>query len=103
MSFISNKNFKDSKTFPEEEKYRLTDQLIRAERSVTANLVEGFGRFHYPGKSQFCRQGRGSLTVTPDHLICAFDENYVCDIQLNEFRAQYEKCLKLIKGYISFL
>ena len=29
------------RTFPKEEQYRLRDQLIRASRSVTANLAEG--------------------------------------------------------------
>tara|TARA_A100000171_G_scaffold27947_1_gene26040 strand:- start:176 stop:355 length:180 start_codon:yes stop_codon:yes gene_type:complete len=36
-----------TKTFPVEEKFKLVDQLIRASRSVTANLAEGYGRFHY--------------------------------------------------------
>jgi len=43
------------KTFPAEEKYRLADQLIRASRSVTANIAEGYGRFHYQENIQFCR------------------------------------------------
>ncbi len=34
------------KRFPMEEKFRLTDQMIRASRSVTANIAEGYGRFH---------------------------------------------------------
>jgi len=96
---ISNK----AKTFPIEEKYRLTDQLIRASRSVTANIAEGHGRYHFQENSQFCRQARGSLTETLDHLICAFDEHYISEIQLNEFRTQYEKCIKLLNGYIGFL
>jgi len=31
------------KIFPKEEKYRLSDQMIRASRSVKANLAEGYG------------------------------------------------------------
>lgn len=92
-----------AKTFPVIEKYRLTDQIIRASRSVTANIAEGHGRYHFQENSQFCRQGRGSLTETLDHLICAYDEEYISEIQLNEFRVQYEKCLKLLNGYIGFL
>ena len=29
------------KAFPQEEKFRLTDQMIRASRSITANIAEG--------------------------------------------------------------
>lgn len=64
------------KTFPNEEKYRLTDQIIRSSRSSTSNIAEGFGRFHYQENIQFCRQARGSLTETIDHLLCAFDEKF---------------------------
>ena len=91
------------KTFPLEEKYRLTDQLIRASRSVTANIAEGHGRYHFQENTQFCRQGRGSLTEILDHLICTFDENYISDNQLSEFRVLYEKWLKLLNGYIGYL
>ena len=91
------------KTFPIEEKYRLSDQLIRASRSVTANIAEGHGRYHFQENTQFCRQGRGSLTEILDHLICAFDENYISDNQLSEFRVLYEKWLKLLNGYIGYL
>ena len=49
------------KTFPQEEKFRLTDQMIRASRSITANIAEGHGRYHYQENIQFCRQARGSL------------------------------------------
>ena len=48
------------KRFPQEEKYELVDQITRAARSVTANIAEGFGRFHYQEYAQFCRQSRGS-------------------------------------------
>jgi four helix bundle protein len=33
--------FKVSRTFPKEEKYSLTDQVIRASRSIAANIAEG--------------------------------------------------------------
>lgn len=66
-----------AKTFPIEEKYRLIDQIIRSSRSVTANIAEGDGRFHYQENTQFCRDARGSLKETLDHLICAFDEEYI--------------------------
>ena len=91
------------KTFPVEKKYRMIDQLIRASRSITANIAEGHGRFHYQENIQFCRQARGSLSETLDHFICAFDEKYISTDQLNIFRNQYYLCLKILNGYIAYL
>ena len=41
------------KSFPKEEKYRLSDQMIRASRSSTACIAEGYGRYHYQENIQF--------------------------------------------------
>ena len=57
------------KSFPKEEKYRLIDQILRSSRSVAANIAEGFGRYHYQENIQFCRQARGSLNETLEHLM----------------------------------
>ena len=91
------------KTFPGEEKYRITDQLIRASRSITANIAEGHGRYHYQENIQFCRQARGSLSETLDHFICALDENYISIDHLNILRNHYNLCLKILNGYIAYL
>lgn len=91
------------KQFPVEEKYRLTDQLIRASRSVTANIAEGHGRFHYQDNLKFCRNARGSLNEILDHLICAFDESLITDGQLQDIRTKYNECHRLLNGYIAFL
>jgi four helix bundle protein len=91
------------KQFPTEEKYKLTDQLLRSTRSVTANIAEGFGRFHYQENIQFCRQARGSLTETLDHLICASDCLYIEDRALNNYRLKISNNIKVLNGYISYL
>lgn len=91
------------KYIPKEEKYLLIVQIKASSRSVTANIAEGYGRFHYQENIQFCRQARGSLTETLDHLITAFDEEYIRDDLLKEMRIRYENCLKLLNGYIAYL
>lgn len=91
------------KTFPLEEKFKLTDQLIRASRSVTANIAEGYGRFHYQENIQFCRHSRGSLNEILDHLICAFDCNYINENDLKLYREKISPILKILNGYISYL
>lgn len=92
-----------TKSLPNEEKYRLTDQIIRASRSVAANIAEGFGRFHHQENIQFCRQARGSLFEVIEHLLCAFDEKYINESTLIELRAIIDDCLKKLNGYVVYL
>ena len=93
----------DCKEFPREEKYLLCAQLRDSSRSVTANMAEGYGRFNFQETTQFFRQSRGSLNETLDHLITAYDEGYISKDKLTERELHYERVLKLINGYISFL
>jgi four helix bundle protein len=90
-------------TFPPDEKYLLVDQLKRASRSVTANIAEGFGRYHYLENLKYCRMSRGSLTEINDHLITAREENYITDKQLEEFTRDIDACLRILNGYMRFL
>ncbi|MCO4291746.1 four helix bundle protein [Solitalea sp. MAHUQ-68] len=92
-----------TKLFPSEEKYRLTDQILRSSRSISNNIAEGFGRFHFQENIQFCRQARGSLTETNDHLYIAFDEKYISKEQLDLLLEKSTVCLKVLNGYIAYL
>lgn len=91
------------KQFSQEEKYRLADQVKRSSRSVTANIAEGYGRFHYLDNIKFCRNARGSLNETLDHLITALDEGYIVESKMKELKQEFEKVLKLLNGYIGYL
>ena len=81
---------------PKEEKYGLFMQSKRSSRSISNNIAEGFGRFHFQENIQFCRVARGSLTETLDHMIIALDEGYISEEDLNNFRQLYASCLRLI-------
>lgn len=90
-------------SFGKEEKYRLNDQIIRSSRSITANIAEGHGRFHYQENIQFCRIARGSLSETKDHLITALDNHLIQQEKYDELMVLYTETLKLLNGYINFL
>ncbi len=91
-------------TFPVEEKFRLADQLIRSSRSVNTNIAEGHGRYTYKDQLHFCVQARGSLSETYNHLIDAFDCDYITKEQLDFLKAnRIDEVAKLLNGYISYL
>ena len=81
----------------------LTSQLLRSSRSITANVAEGFGRFHYQENIQFCRIARGSLSESMEHIITAMDEEYLDQKTVSELDNEYKECLKQLNAYINFL
>ena len=89
--------------FPQEEKFRLTDQLIRSSRSINSLITEGHGRFTYPDQIHYCIQTTGSLSETTNHLFDAFDEGYITDIVLVDFKKQGKEIERMLNGYIIFL
>ncbi|MEQ8413428.1 MAG: four helix bundle protein [Imperialibacter sp.] len=92
-----------AKRFPMDERYALTSQIKRSSRSVTNNIAEGYGRFHFQENIQFCRQGRGSLYETLDHLLIAKEEEYIDEPDLIAGRQLIEKTTTILNGYIKYL
>ena len=90
-------------TFPKEEKFLLVAQMKDSVRSVSANIAEGYGRYHYQEAIQYCRISRGSLLETYDHLSSALDENYITEIIFQELKVKQEHLLKILNGYIAYL
>ena len=100
---LRNELTKLAKGLPDEEKFMLADQMIRAARSVTNNIAEGYGRYTYKNNIHFCRQSRGSVYELIDHLIICNDEQYISETVLDEKKQQCFRAIKLINGYIRFL
>jgi four helix bundle protein len=90
-------------TLPLEEKYRLTDQIIRSTRSVNSNIAEGHGRYTFLDQIHFCIQARGSLSETLNHCIDAFDAKYITQELLKELKDHINECERILNGYINWL
>ncbi|XZF13093.1 four helix bundle protein [Chitinophagaceae bacterium MMS25-I14] len=90
-------------SFPQEEKYCLTDQLRRAARSIPANISEGYGRYTYKDQLHFCVQARGSLFECKNHIIDAADCNYISGSEQNAYLQKSEALTRLLNGYIAWL
>jgi len=77
--------------------------MVRAARSTTANIAEGYGRFHYLDNAKFCSIARGSLHEVLDHLITAKDEGLISSELFEAGEQLFEKAIKLLNGYTSYL
>ena len=88
---------------PRDEKYRLGDQIIRAARSITSNIAEGYGRYHYLDNAKFCSNARGSAYEVLDHLITGHDEEMITDELMRRGEDLVENSVKLLNGYIRYL
>jgi four helix bundle protein len=66
-----------SRRLPDFEKFELASQIRRAAVSLTNNIAEGHGRYHYPDQIKFLLQSRGSLEELLDDLNVCLDEDYL--------------------------
>jgi four helix bundle protein len=85
---------------PKHEQYGLGQQLRTAAVSLTANIAEGYGRFHFKENVQFCRIARGSAYELLDHLITCHDQGYMDEKCHQELRGKLVRFSQLVNGYI---
>lgn len=82
------------------ERYNLSAQIRRAAISLTANIAEGYGRFHFKENIQFCRIARGSAYELIDHLISCQDERYLAKEEIEALHRELLTFVRLLNGYI---
>jgi four helix bundle protein len=88
---------------PEYEKFNLVSQMRRAALSLTNNIAEGHGRYHWQENIQFVRQSRGSLEELLDDLNACLDEKYAEETLLEGLKREGYELLKKMNGYIRYL
>ena len=95
--------YRVAKRLPQEEKFGLTSQIRRAAVSLTNNIAEGHGRFHFLEQIKFMLQSRGSLEELLDDLSVCGDETCLPIQEIESLRQDAWRVHKLINGYICFL
>jgi four helix bundle protein len=95
--------YKLARKLPLEERFNLASQMRRAAVSVTNNITEGHGRFHFQESIQFFRHSRGSVQELMDDLNVCLDEQYEIEQRIIELKAEAIEILKMLNGYINFL
>lgn len=88
---------------PESEKFGLVGQVRRAAVSLTNNIAEGHGRFHYLDQIKFMLQARGSLEELLDDLNVCQDEGYLSPKDISALKEDGWRVHRVLNGYIRFL
>jgi len=92
-----------TRKLPDIEKYELASQIRRASVSLTNNIAEGHGRYHYLEQLKFLFQAGGSLQeLIHDLNVCA-DEEYLPESDVIDLKNQAKGVQRLISGYARYL
>src|SRR5438270_403433 len=92
-----------ARRLPESEKFGLASQVRRAAVSLTNNIAEGHGRYHFLDQIKFVLQSRGSLEEIMDDLNVCEDEQYLASAEIDQLKQEGWRVHKLINGYVRFL
>ena len=95
--------YRVARKLPEIEKFGLASQIRRAALSLTNNIAEGDGRFHFLEQIKFMLQARGSLEELLDDLNVCIDEDYFTVEEIEKLKSAGWRVHRPINGYIRFL
>ena len=88
---------------PATEKYNLNIQIRKASISITSNIAEGYGRYHFREGIQFYRISRASLYELKDHLISCFDLEFINKEDFSITLNLIESAKTTLNGFIKFV
>ncbi|MCK4396955.1 four helix bundle protein [candidate division WOR-3 bacterium] len=90
------------KSFPKEEKFRLSGQIIRSSRSVPSQIAEGFRKSSLKEKNHYYEMALTSNDETENHLVEANNNDYIDNKEYKKYLNRVIKdrilLLKLIKS-----
>ena len=92
-----------ARTLPADEKFDMVPQIRRASKSITANIAEGYGRYHYLDSLKFFSIARGSLNEVLAHLINARVLGYGEDKFFESFYALIRQTEKTLNGFMNYV
>lgn len=86
--------------FPKEEKFGIVDQLRRASVSITSNIAEGWGHYHFANKIRFYYQARGSNCEVQNQIIIAHDISILSNKDFDLVKQKVFDGFKILNGLI---
>ena len=92
-----------ARALPADEKFDMVPQIRSASKSITANIAEGYGRYHYLDSLKFYSNARGSLNEVLGHLINARVLGYCENTYFEAFYALIRQTEKTLNGYMNYV
>lgn len=84
------------------ERWTIGTQMTRSADSISANIAEGFGRYHKKDKIRFYRYSFGSMEETKDWINKASDRELITTEKAEYLKGEVNKLPKLINQLIQF-
>ena len=97
MELVAN-IYRLSRTFPEEERFGLSNQIQRAVISIPSNIAEGMGRFSNKERIHFLEIANGSLNEVMCQLEAAQLLGYISQQQFDEQELFISETTKMLVG-----
>jgi len=92
--------YKWTKEFPDDERFGLVSQMRRAAISITSNIAEGFGRFHWADKRNFYITARASCSEVESQILVSTDLGMLTTKQLEEGTHLCKRVKQTLNGLI---
>ena len=92
-----------SKSLPADEKYDLYSQIRRSSKSVTGNIAEGYGRYHYLDSLHSYSIARGELNETLSRLIESRVLEYIGQAEFESLYQLIRQTEQTLNGYMAYV
>jgi len=88
---------------PKAMQFRTVMQFLESSDSVSANIAEGYGRYHYKDKRNFEYNSRGSLLESINWAEILNERGFVSSNDFEEFLGLGNKVSVKLNNHISYL
>ena len=78
-------------------------QIVRSADSISANIAEGYGRYHYKENRNFCYFSRGSIIETKGWLKKSKTRNLLNEEQFNLLYEKLQTIHLKLNAYLKFI
>jgi four helix bundle protein len=95
--------YQTTNSFPDRERYGLTNQRRRSAASIAANLAEGCGRGSDTELKRFAQIAMGSASETEYHLLLAHDLGLIGEESHQRLAEQTQEVNRKLSSFIAKL